>query len=148
MAAESGTGRFFGVVLAFCWLDAALSAPGAETASIAKALPPAASAANTKHLKNSLPKNSLRMIGLSECTIIHHRRVERLLWNPQAALLQPREASVTVVPLFDPEQSGMKPGALPMSNRSGRLSSALGIARQQSYRLAVALCEASNGGVF
>jgi hypothetical protein len=73
-------------VLAVCLLDgtdAALSAPGADPASVAKALLAAASVANTK-----LPKNIRRMIGLSECTIIHHRRVERLLWNPQAAFLQ------------------------------------------------------------
>jgi hypothetical protein len=71
MAADNGTGRFFGLVLAVCLLDgtdAALSAPGVDPASIAKALPAAARATNTK-----LPKNSLRMIGL------------------QAALLQPRE---------------------------------------------------------
>jgi hypothetical protein len=60
-AAESGTGRFFDFGLAGCLPDGADDAlSAADPASIAKALLPAVSVANTK-----LPKNMRRMTGLS-----------------------------------------------------------------------------------
>jgi hypothetical protein len=59
-AAESGTGRFFDFGFAGCLPDGADDAlSAADPASIARALLPAASAANTK-----LPKNRRRMMGL------------------------------------------------------------------------------------
>jgi hypothetical protein len=59
-AAESGTGRFFDFGLAGCLLDGADGAlSAADPASIAKALLPAANAANTR-----LRKNTRRMMGL------------------------------------------------------------------------------------
>jgi hypothetical protein len=60
MAADSGTARRFDFAVTVCLpedADGALSAAGAEPASTAKALPPAASAANT-----ILPKINRRMI--------------------------------------------------------------------------------------
>ncbi len=63
MAAASGSGRFFGFILACCLAGdagAALPAAGADPASTAEALPPATITPTSR-----IPKAIKRMVGLS-----------------------------------------------------------------------------------